>query len=77
MKDIDQVKQFGHCWGFPDGSDGKETACKVSDLGLISQSGRAPEEGNGYSLQYSHLDNSMDRENGGLQSKGSQRVRHD
>ena len=51
MKDIDQVKQFGHCWGFPDGSDGKETACKVGDLGLISQSGRSPEEGNGYSLQ--------------------------
>ena len=77
MKDIDQVKQFGHCWGFPDGSDGKETACKVGDLGLISQSGRSPEEGNGYSLQYSRLENSTDRENGGLQSKGSQRVRHD
>ena len=61
MKDIDQVKQCGHYWGFPDGSDGKETACNVGDLGLISQSGRSPGEGNGYSLQYSCLGNSMDR----------------
>ena len=61
MKDIDQVKQCGHYWGFPDGSDGKETACNVGDLGLISQSGRSPGEGNGYSLQYFCLQNPMDR----------------
>ena len=36
---------------------------------------RSPGEGNGYPLQYSCLENSMDR--GGLQSKGLQRVRHD
>ena len=47
--------------GFPDGSDGKETACNVGDLGWISQSGRSPGEGNGYSLQYSCLENSTDR----------------
>ena len=34
--------------GFPGGSDGKESACNMGDLGLISGSGRFPEEGNGY-----------------------------
>ena len=47
--------------GFPGGSDGKESACNVGDLGLISGLGRSPGEGNGYPLQYSCLENSMDR----------------
>ena len=47
--------------GFPGGSDGKESACNVGDLGLIPGSGRCPREGNGYLLQYSCLENSMDR----------------
>ena len=47
--------------GFPGGSDGKESACNVGDLGLILESGRSPGEGNSYSLQYSCLENSMDR----------------
>ena len=34
--------------GFPGGSDGKESACNVGDLGLIPESGRSPGEGNGY-----------------------------
>ena len=63
--------------GFSGGSDGKESACNAGDLGSIPGLGRSPLEGNGYSLQYSHLENSTDRENGRLQSKGSQRVRHD
>ena len=46
---------------FPDGSDGKESACSAGDLGLIPGSGRAPREGNGYPLQYSCLENAMDR----------------
>ena len=41
--------------------DGKESACNVGDLGLIPESGRFPGEGNGYLLQYSCLENSMDR----------------
>ena len=45
---------------FPDGSDGKESACNVGDLGLIPGLGRSPGEGKGYPLQYSGLDNSMD-----------------
>ena len=34
--------------GFPGGSDGKESACNVEDLGSISGSGRSSEEGNGW-----------------------------
>jgi len=47
--------------GFPDGSDGKESACYVGDLGSIPGSGRSPGEVKGYPLQYSCLENSMDR----------------
>ena len=36
--------------GFPGGSDSKESACNVGDLGLIPGSGRPPGEGNGYPL---------------------------
>ena len=43
------------------GSDGKESACNGGDPGLIPRSGRSPREGNGYPLQYSCLENSMDR----------------
>ena len=44
------------------GSDGKESACNAGDPGLIPRSGRFPGEGNGNPLQYSCLENSMDRE---------------
>ena len=47
--------------GFPGGSDSKESACNVGDLGLMAGLGRSPGEGNGYSLQYSCLKNSVDR----------------
>ena len=47
--------------GFPSGSDGKESACNVGDLGWED-----PGERNGYALQDSCLKNSMDREPGGL-----------
>ena len=43
--------------GLPCGSDSKESACNAGDLGLERSSG----EGNGYPLQYSGLENSMDR----------------
>ena len=48
-------------WGFPSGSDSKESAFHVGDLGSISGSGRPPGEGNGNPLQYSCLENPMDR----------------
>ena len=43
--------------GFPDGSDGEESACSVGDLGLIPGRGRSPGGGHGNSLQYSRLEN--------------------
>ena len=46
---------------FPDGSDGKQSACKAGDLGSIPGLGRRPGEGNGYPLQSSGWENSMDR----------------
>ena len=45
---------------FSSGSDGKEFACNAGDLGSITGSERSPGEGNGYALQYSGLENSMD-----------------
>ena len=61
---------------FPGGSDGKESACNVGDIDSIPGLGRSPGEENGYPLQYSCLENSMDRGGWGLQCMGSQRVRH-
>ena len=46
--------------GFPGGSAGKESAGNMGDLGLIPGMGRSFGEGNGYPLQYSGLENSMD-----------------
>ena len=62
--------------GFPDGSNGKESACNAGNLGSIPGSGRSPGEGTGDPLQFSCLENFMDREPGRLQSIGSQRVGH-
>ena len=56
-----QIRSLGLTYGFPAGSDSKEFACNAADLGLISGSRRSPGEGNGYLLQYSCLENSMDR----------------
>ena len=47
--------------GFPDGSDGKESARNAGDPGLIPGAGRFPGEGNGYPLQYSCMKNYMDK----------------
>ena len=47
--------------GFPGSSDGKKSALNAGDLGLIHGLGRSPGEENGYPLQYSFLEDSMDR----------------
>ena len=57
--------------GLPGGSDGKESACKVGDPGLI------PGEGNGYHSSIPAWRIPRSEEPGKLQSMGSQRVRHD
>ena len=62
-------------WGFPGHSDGKEFPCNAGDLGLTPGLGRSLGRGNGYPLQYSSLENSMDRK--AWQSMGWQRVGHD
>ena len=58
---------YPNCLNFtflPDGSAGKESACSegdAEDAGLIPGSGRCPEGRNGNQLQYSCLENPMDR----------------
>ena len=48
-------------WGFPGSSAGKESACNLGDLGSKPGWGRSPVRGHGNPLQYSCLENSMDR----------------
>ena len=55
------VDSLNLTWGFPGGSDGNESACNAGDLGSIPGFGRCPGEGNGCPLQYSCLENSVDR----------------
>ena len=47
--------------GFSDVLDGKESGCHAGDPGLILRLGRSPREGNGYLLEHSCPENSMDR----------------
>ena len=46
--------------GFPGSPTDKESACNVGESGLIPGSGRSPEEGISYPLQYFGLENFMD-----------------
>ena len=65
---------------FPDSSAGKDTTSNTGvsgNMDLIPGSGRFPWGGNGNPLQYSCLENPMNRGAGGLQSIGLQRVGHD
>ena len=63
--------------GFPHSSVGKESACNAGDPGLIPGSGKSPAEGNGNPLQYSCLENPMDREAWQATIHGVVRVGHD
>ena len=56
---------------------GKELACNAGDLGLILGSGRSPGGGNGNLLQYSCLENPMDRGAWQATVHGVARVGHD
>ena len=63
---------------FPGGSDGKESTCYMGDLGSIPGLGRSPGGGHGNPLQYSCLENAMDRGTWqSIESIGLDRVRHD
>ena len=59
MSHVEIIANVYSVIGFPD--DGKESPCNAGDPGLIPGSGRFPGEGNGNPLQYSCLENSMDR----------------
>ena len=63
--------------GFPGGSDGKESACRAGDTGLIPGSGRSPEKGVATHSSILACRISWTEEAGGLWSMRPQRVRHD
>ena len=65
------------CWGFPGGSVVKNVPTNAGDTGSIPDLGRSPGKGNGNPLQYSCLENPMNR--GAWQAivSGVTRVRHD
>ena len=63
--------------GFPGGLDGKESACNVGDPGLIPGLRRSPGGGNGNTLQYTCLENPMDRGAWRARVHRGTRVRHD
>ena len=67
-----KYKNYPDQLGFSGSSAGKESACNEGDLGSILGLGRSFGEVNGYPLQYSGLQNSMD-----MQSMGLQRVGHE
>ena len=62
--------------GFPGGSEGKESAYNTGDLGSIPGSRRSPGVGNSNPLQYSCLENLMDRGAWQATVHGSQRDVH-
>jgi len=62
--------------GFPGDSDGNKSACNAGDPGSVPGSDRSPGEGNGNPLEYSCLENSMDRGIWQATVHGLQRVGH-
>ena len=74
------IPSVGFHLGFPGGSVVKNqsiNAGNAGDTGLVPGSGRAPGGGNGNPLQYSCLENRMDRGAWPTTVHGSQRIRHD
>ena len=55
-----QISGHSRFTGFPGGAGSKESVCNAEDLGSIPGLGRSPGEGNGYPLQYSGLENTID-----------------
>ena len=68
-------------WSFSGSTSGKRTCLQmqvdIRDMGSIPTLRRSPGVGHGNLLQYSCLQNPMDREPGGPPFLGSQRIRHD
>ena len=59
--ELKALKAYPIHMGFPGGSEDKASTCNAGDPGLIPGLGRSPGEGNGSPLQYSCLENPMDR----------------
>jgi len=74
VKSESEVAQSRYRWDFLGVSDSKESACNSGDQDSIPGLGRSPGERNDNPLQYSCLENSMDR--GPWWALGSQRVKH-
>ena len=73
-----EVHPLNHCPpGLPGGSDGKESACNAGALGLIPGLGRSPGGGHSNQLQYSCLENHMDRGAWRATVHGVVKSRHD
>ena len=70
-------KKWNLLLGTPCSSNGKESACSIGDPGLICGSGRSPGEGDGNPLQYSCLENPMDRGACWATVHGVARIKHD
>ena len=66
-----------HRNGCPSGSDSKESACNMEDLGSVPGLKRSPGEGHGNPLQYSCLENPVDRGASLATVHGAERVGHD
>ena len=77
VKQLSSNKGQSHSWGFPGGSDGKESTCNAGDPTPIPRSGGSPGEWKGYPLQYSCLQNPMVRGAWQATVHGVARVRHD
>ena len=60
QKSQTRLGDFHFHFDFPGGSDGKASVYNAGDLGSIPRWGRSPGERQGYPLQYSGLENSMD-----------------
>ena len=72
-----QLSHWTDIWDEKSSSDGQESACNAVDLGSIPVLGRSLGEGHGYPLQYSCLENFMDRGAWEATVHGVEKVRHD
>ena len=66
------IYKYSYVWDFPGGSDDKESACNVGDLGSTPGTGRSPGKRHGHPLQYCCLENSKDRGVHGVANSGTQ-----
>ena len=76
-QEVNNLPRVTSLSGFPGDSDGRESACNSGNPGLTPGWVSSPGKGNGNPLQYSCLENSMDRGAWQTTAHGSQRVVHD